>query len=158
MRTEFKQVIDAYDALPCKPMNICKKARNYAQLWADNWPLKPTKTIEGAIHYEFLDMGTEITVEIHLEANAVAGLAVVLQPWVTIPRPLLEDIFLAQHVYDWDNDWFPRKKGRRCGAGYALNDPQHCAESMARFICATQPRITAWLSGNNLLISKTSMP
>ncbi|OQX05763.1 MAG: hypothetical protein BWK73_32640 [Thiothrix lacustris] len=154
MREQFQQVIDAYNSLPCKPMKISRKRHDFVQLWADNWPLKPTKTIEGAVHYEFLDMGEEITIEIHLEASAVAGLAKVMQPWVMNPRPLLEDIFLAQNVYDWDNTWFPRRKGGRFGAGYALNDPQHCAEAMARFICATQPKITEWLNHNNLLINK----
>lgn len=150
MREEFHQVIDAYAALPNKPLEIAEQQPNYAQLRGKGW--------YKGLHYEFLDMpGKEnnegyLSVEIHIEVKSTPGLVEVLKSWCEDSRPLLQDILMSKHI-DWDGEWpfWTDWNTGRIMAAYPYGNPQVVAEAMARFISATEPRITEWLKTNNRL-------
>ena len=151
MSLSFRQVIEAYEQIHCKKIEISRETKGFVQLWRACWPLKKTKTIEGAFHYEFLDMGNCITIEIHLEESQLAGLRSVLESW-SCSTLLINHILDADNIY-WDSEWFSRKKGGRLVAEYYESDAEHIAQAMNRLIFATEYFVTNWLKSKNLLIS-----
>ena len=143
MNENFRKVIEEYEAITNKPLNIFREERGYVQLKADSW-------FKG-LHYEFLDMSNYLTVEFHIEVKTVSRFVDVLRSWVYVGgtegstiNPLLQDILDTDEI-DVSTPWIGKDDFSRLIAIYPYDDPKRVAEAMARFIHATQHKIDAWL-------------
>ncbi len=126
-REGFQAVLDAYDALEYRPLELSGRARNYRPLRHPDWPK--------AVHYEFLDARGNTNPEIHLESDKVAVIAPVLK---TLSNEL-------QAQFPNATCEFSPKWSRGRGRLRIIHDQEATAdliaENMVRLIEATRDRI-----------------
>lgn len=112
-RPEFQKIIEAYSGMT--PADLVAKGDfgHFRRVCPPCWPR--------ALHYEFLDYGDRVGVEIHLESNK---LMVMRQPIQDLLGPV-KRVFPDQMV-EWDGEWW-----RRCGRLRVLFEPGAASESVA---------------------------
>ena len=126
-RDKFVAVLEAYEALDNRPLELHGRARRYRQLRHPDWP--------GGVHYELFDQTRSVNAEIHLETDEVAPLT-----------PILESLAgrLSEHFpageCRFEPKWF-KGKGRVRVIHEKGVAPEVVAENMVRLIQATVDEI-----------------
>ena len=60
-RPEFEEVVQLYDARAPAGLQTCNRAAAYRFFTPEGWP--------GGLHYEFMDRGSSVTAELHIETD-----------------------------------------------------------------------------------------
>lgn len=112
-RPEFQKVIEIYSEMT--PLDLALKGDfgHFRRVCPPCWPR--------ALHYEFLDYGDQVGVEIHLESNK---LIVMRQPIQDL-LGRVQCVFPDQMV-EWDSNWW-----RKCGRLRVLFDRTAASEIVA---------------------------
>lgn len=121
MSDEFAAVVSAYDEIAPEGLRTLGRAANYRQIKPPEWPAKFN------IHYEFMQSGKAVDVELHLENANAKGLAVELQ------RLANTKIGPKRLPLEWDPKW-SNNRGRLRVRFDAGDDPSSIAQTMLDFI------------------------
>lgn len=123
--TAFEAAIDAYDRAAEEEWRTRGHGRSYRKLGPDEWPT--------GLHYEFMDCGNEVGVELHLELDTVSGLATRL-------APLSGKDLVPGLPVQWDPRW-SRHRGRLVAKVGKDKAPDLAARAMQELISRTRPII-----------------
>ena len=130
MRPAFAAVLDAYDQIaPGDALRARGKLDHFRRIAPPHWPR--------ALHYEILDHGDAVGVEMHLEHDAVLPLRPLLIDLTDRVRPLFPSATVV-----WDPRWY-KGRGRLVVHHDAHHDAGTIAGSMQTLIDATYRVIDA---------------
>jgi hypothetical protein len=123
--TAFEAAIKAYDQKAEEEWRTRGHGRSWRLLGPDKWP--------GSIHYEFMNRENEVGVELHLESDAVRGLATHLAP--LSGQDLMPGISLQ-----WDPKW-SHNRGRLVARVGKDQSADIAASAMRALISRSRPII-----------------
>jgi len=132
LRPEFAAVVAAYDALAGSQLRTFGRSAAYKQIKPADWP--------AGVHYELLDRSggaDSVGAELHVESKALVDLSAHL-------GALAADLRSTWPQASHDPKW-----GKGLGRIYVrvpINRPDEAAQTMARFIELTQPKIAELLA------------
>jgi hypothetical protein len=130
MRPAFATMLDAYDQnAPGDGLRARGRFDHFRRIGPPHWPR--------ALHYEILDHGNAVGVEVHLEHDAVLPLRPLLIDLTERVRPLFPSATVV-----WDPRWY-KGRGRLVVHHDAHHDPGTIAGSMRTLIDATYREIDA---------------
>jgi hypothetical protein len=121
MRPELAAVVAAYDAIAEPGFETRGAAINYRQIKPPRWP--------GPAHYELLSYADSVSIELHLESDAVAPLRGTLEPMVAL-------LVSRYPTIAWEPKW-SSGRGRLCVRVQGAS-PRVVAETMKSFIAETK--------------------
>ena len=112
-RPEFQKIIDLYAEMTTADLSPKGDFGHFRRVCPLCWPR--------ALHYEFLDYGDQVGLEIHLESNKLMAMRQAIQDLLG----RVQRVFMDQMV-EWDSKWW---KG--CGRLRVLFDRRATSESVA---------------------------
>lgn len=128
---EFQAVLDAYCAIAAPDLQPIGRSSGYRLVRPPGWP--------GRVHYEFMNPGGSLTVEIHIESSAHRWLGAVFQQLASDPA------LGYGHPLEWDPAWSGSKG--RLRTVFPISAPSvQVAEAMRRLIATTRDRISTALA------------
>jgi hypothetical protein len=131
-RPEFEAVVNAYDQTVASNRRTTGRARAYRQIKLGGWP--------GGLHFEFMDHGDEMGVELHIESNA----ALLAQETVRESVDAAARAIPAGRA-TFDPRW-SRGRGRLVVRLPSALSPADVAHAMVRLIEVTEASVEAALN------------
>jgi len=141
-RPAFEEVIAHYTTIASRGLTARGRFDHFRRIGPPSWPR--------AFHYEFLDYGGAVGIEIHLESEAVRSLA---EP-VRALTPRVAQHFRGQRV-EWDPTWW-RHRGRLRVVFGADTSPAAIAAGMRLLIEVTLPELDA--AASHLRVASLASP
>jgi hypothetical protein len=134
-RPRFREVFDLYARIAAPGFEPRGGFPHFRRMGPPSWPR--------AMHYELLDYGDAIGVEVHLEGDSVAPMAEVLRSTAARMAPVHAD-----RTLEWDPHWY-RGRGRLrllLDDHYAAADIANCARKLIDRTFPTFDQVAAELA------------
>jgi hypothetical protein len=134
-RPRFREIVDHYSRIAAPAFEPRGGFPHFRRMGPPSWPR--------AMHYELLDYGDAIGVEVHLESDSVAPMAEVVRNAAARIAPIHAD-----RTLEWDPHWY-RGRGRIrlvLDDHYTAADVATCAQKLIDRTFATFDQVAAELT------------